>query len=161
MPDAAAVRLQLEIVRQMESRTKLRIDVNLPGGNKRLLVVRNTETTEQAARRFGLDEALSAQGIEALREHLDRQLGKQTESGTVAHAVPSTPVPTHVPIAGSALQSAEPDERHVLFVLPVGLPGVDGQKDLSLAVRSGDDARVLARNFIVQVRAPVFESWLS
>jgi hypothetical protein len=71
LPAAAAQRLQLEIVRQMELRTRLRVEVNLPGGGgrgggggegapaTRLLTVRTGESTEQAARRFGLEHGLT------------------------------------------------------------------------------------------------------
>ena len=46
---------------------------------------------------------------------------------------------------------AAADERPVLFVLPIGLPVAGKRKDLSLAVRAGDDASVLARDFVAQV----------
>lgn len=152
MPPAAAVRLQLEIVRQMESRTRLRIEVRLPGGNKRLLVVRNSETSEQAARRFGLENGLTAQGVEALRAHIDRQLEAAASDGKGGskQAAPDLPESARTAATDSRM-SAAADERPVLFVLPIGLPVAGKRKDLSLAVRAGDDASVLARDFVAQV----------
>lgn len=80
LPDGAASRLQLEVVRQMESRTKVRVEVNLPDGSTRLLTVKIDETTKSAALRFGLEHGLTAQGIEALWAHLDRQVQLKAEA---------------------------------------------------------------------------------
>lgn len=74
LPAGAASKLQLEVVRQMEARSKLRIEVNLPDGTTRLLTVKRDEETKNAAMRFGLEHGLTAQGISALWVHLDRQL---------------------------------------------------------------------------------------
>ena len=80
LPEASASRLQLEVVRQMEMRTKVRVEVNLPDGTTRLLTVKTDETTKSAAVRFGLEHGLTAQGIDALWSHLDRQVQLNAEA---------------------------------------------------------------------------------
>lgn len=80
LPDAAADKLQLEVIRQMEKRTKVRVEVNLPDGSTRLLTVKHDETTKSAARRFGLEHGLTAQGTDTLWSHLDRQVQLIAES---------------------------------------------------------------------------------
>lgn len=80
LPAASASRLQLEVVRQMEMRTKVRVEVNLPDGTTRLLTVKTDETTKSAAVRFGLEHGLTAQGIDALWSHLDRQVQLKAEA---------------------------------------------------------------------------------
>jgi hypothetical protein len=85
LPAGAASKLQLEVVRQMEKRTKIRVEVNLPDGSTRLLTVKVDETSKNAALRFGLEHGLTAQGIEALWVHLDRQIQLRAEA---AAAVP-------------------------------------------------------------------------
>ena len=75
--EGAATKLQLEVVKQMEARTKVRVEVNLPDGSARLLTVKADETTQGAARRFGLEHGLTAQGIDALEQHLEVQLRRQ------------------------------------------------------------------------------------
>lgn len=80
LPAASASKLELEVVRQMERRTKLRVEVNLPDGTTRLLTVKIDETTKSAAVRFGVEHGLTAQGTDALWAHLDRQLERKAEA---------------------------------------------------------------------------------
>lgn len=84
LPAASASKLQLEVVRQMERRTKVRVEVNLPDGATRLLTVKTDETTKSAAVRFGLEHGLTAQGIDALWAHLDRQVQLKAEAAAQA-----------------------------------------------------------------------------
>jgi len=78
LPTSSADRLQVEIEGQVLQRAKLRVNVDL-GGQRRTLLVKRGEDAQAAARRFGLEHGITSEGMANLAAHITAQLARIAE----------------------------------------------------------------------------------
>jgi len=75
LPESSAERLRVAVEDEFLQRVKLKVNVDLAEtGQKKLLLVLKTDTAETAARRFAVQNSISAAGQLNLEKHIGEQL---------------------------------------------------------------------------------------
>jgi len=75
LPESSAERLRVAVEDEFLQRVKLKVNVDLAEtGTKKLLLVLKTDTAETAARRFAVQNGISAAGQLNLEKHIGEQL---------------------------------------------------------------------------------------
>ena len=81
--------MRASLDKEIASRAKLRVNVNVEGSGKHVLIVRKEDTSDSAAKRFAIQHGLTALGQKNLQAHIVKQLNslamrrkEKSEGGT-------------------------------------------------------------------------------
>jgi hypothetical protein len=61
---------------EIAKRAQLRVNVEVPGGSKQVLIVRKEDSADSAAKRFSIQHSLTALGQKNLQVHVQKQLNR-------------------------------------------------------------------------------------
>jgi hypothetical protein len=64
----------MSLDKEIAARAQLRVNVDVEGGGKQVLIVRKDDTADSAAKRFAIQHGLTALGQKNLQVHIVKQL---------------------------------------------------------------------------------------